>query len=320
MNFLKAMRNLLSTPSEKGGRPFYHISQEYRVSFSAEIQNMAADARSVLLVFPMPSSNEYQQVKSDILFSPEGCFRAADSLYNNRYAWWRLRIAGRETLAIRETFEITVKPRDYGLPKESLDDYARLSSPLYKRHRELNVFLNPEDARIQRIIKEIVGSEKNIGEVIFLLNEYVASRLVYGNPIIGLYPFSAALEKEKVDCGGFDTLLVSLLMAAGIPARIVSGFFAGYKENLMHAWVEALLPDGNWFPLDPSMEKLSREGKTKKSGKIGFTGSDRVALSIGCDISLFIDGKDMRADILQNPIIFADGKEKDFLMKINFVT
>lgn len=318
MNFLKSMRNLFSAPSKTEGHPFYDISQEFRVSLSAEVQNTAADIRSILLIFPVPNSNEYQQIKSDILFSPEGCFRAADSLYNNRYAWWRLRIAGRETLAIRETFEITVKPLECGLTKGSLDDYARLSSRLYKRYREPNTFLNPADPRIQRIVHETIGSEKGIGAVLSLLNEYVVSRLVYGNPIIGLYPFSAALEKEKVDCGGFATILVSLLIAAGIPARIVSGFFAGYKENLMHAWVEALLPDGNWFPLDPSMEKLSREGKTKKSGRIGFVGSDRVAFSTGCDIPIFADGKEVRADILQNPIIIAEGYEKDFLIKTMF--
>lgn len=322
MPIFKSIRNAFEMASRKDSHLFYHATQTYQVSFSVEIKNNAADNRSFLGILPVPRSFEYQRLEGGVAFSPAGSFCAKDLVYNNEYAWWRVKIAGKSTAKVQENFSISVKPRR--VPCEAISgvasDYAKLDRALVEPFLKSNRLLNGDDPRIRKIAGDVVGGETHVAEIISRLNQYVISRLSYGNPIEDLYSYTDALEKNKVDCGGFDTFLVSLLNVAGVPARIVSGFFAGYDKNSMHAWVEALLPDGTWFPLDPSMEKLAKEGKTKKSGMLGFVGSDRIALSVGCDIPLVVDGKEICVDILQNPIVMPEDSKNDFSYAVSFNT
>ena len=71
----------------------------------------------------------------------------------------------------------------------------------------------------------------------------------------------------------------------------------------MHAWLAILLPDGKWIPADPSVEQLRRLGRSGKIGVLGEVGSDRVEMSVGCDLDLQINNAAIRTDLLQTPII-----------------
>jgi len=105
-------------------------------------------------------------------------------------------------------------------------------------------------------------------------NDFVIGYLTYGNPIDGLYSADEAREKRIVDCGGFDALMQDELKKSGIHSDIIAGF---WNSGKMHAWLEI---DGK-IPADPSVEYLKKYGKTKKSGRLGFVGSDRITFSIG---------------------------------------
>ena len=129
-------------------------------------------------------------------------------------------------------------------------------------------------------------------------NESVLGSLSYGNPIDGLYTADQAREQKIVDCGGFDTVLQDELQKRGVESRIVAGFWAGYEDNDMHAWLEI----GN-TPADPSMDYLRSRGRSKKSGGLGFVGSDRIAMSVGSFFDIEVGGKQYPVDILQNPIL-----------------
>ena len=319
---LKKIKSFFGMAGKKNGHFSYELPQKYAVSFSAEIKNNASEIRSCAVVLPIPFSGRYQGIRGDILCVHEGNFRGTDVVYNNKYVWWRVRVAPRSKAVFQENFNVLVKPFSVSLDSivGKCEEYAALERKFTDPYLRGNSFINGDDPKIRKIAEDVVGKEKRIIPIISCLNEYVISRLTYGNPLTGLYSVSDALTKDKVDCGGFAVLLGSLLIASGIPARIVSGFFAGYSENSMHAWLEAMAPDGTWIPLDPSMEKLSREGKTKKSGMRGFVGSDRIALSVGCDIPLTIDGKNVTVDILQNPVLFAEGSGADFSVNATFFT
>lgn len=133
---------------------------------------------------------------------------------------------------------------------------------------ERKVFVVPFSARV--MARRYRGS---IPQAIREANEFVMSYLTYGNPIDGLYTAEEAREKRVVDCGGFDALLQDELKKSGIASNIVAGF---WSDGKMHAWLEI----GN-IPADPSVELLRRQGRTRKSGQLGFVGSDRIAFSVG---------------------------------------
>jgi len=51
---------------------------------------------------------------------------------------------------------------------------------------------------------------------------------------------------------GYSGLLVGLLRGIQIPSRIIEGFLVlDYEELVPHFWVEVLLPEIGWIPMDP---------------------------------------------------------------------
>ncbi len=135
--------------------------------------------------------------------------------------------------------------------------------------------------------------------------DQTVAKLHYGAPIPGLYTLADVLTLPEVDCGGFSVYLISLLEAAHIPARLVAGFWAGYRQNDMHAWVEAKLPDGTWLPLDPSTDWLRQRRRTKKTGGFGQIGSDRIVTSVGSDHVIRYQDKNYPIGLLQVPMVLA---------------
>ena len=181
-----------------------------------------------------------------------------------------------------------------------------LSDYRVKLEQDDNKWISAKDKNIENIQKSIVKSEDNVMRVISTIYQYVLNTLTYGNPIEGLYSYKDALEKGRVDCGGFGTLLAALLGNAGIPNRLVVGFctVSDKSNNLsMHAWNEAYLPDGSVVPLYPSIEWKRKRGITNRCGGFGYVGSDRVIVSYGVNHRIKIDNKEYILPLLQHPII-----------------
>ena len=291
---------------------FYSQPRSYSVEYQVKITNLQSTDNKFYIILPLPLNTDYQSVTSQIIHNPKSLTIKSDSLYHNKYAIWQFRLVAQASQTLCEKFKITVKPRKNIFANNfSLADYPKNLNWLSP-----NRFLNSNDPRIQQLAKKIAGSEKNIFAIIKKLNAYVISNVKYANPITGLYSAKDALQKKEVDCGGFNALLASFCISLGIPSRIVSGFWAGYPSNKMHAWVEMQLPDGQWLPADPSIENLG----SKKSGQLGWLGSDRIAFSIGCDIPVEVNNRIIYLDILQNPIIISESSSESLDIKVNFIT
>jgi protein-glutamine gamma-glutamyltransferase len=69
-------------------------------------------------------------------------------------------------------------------------------------------------------------------------------------------------EQKAGYCEHFSSAFVVLMRAAGIPARVVTGYVGGYRNPLgnywqvrrsdAHAWAEIWLPDRGWVRMDPT--------------------------------------------------------------------
>ena len=193
---------------------------------------------------------------------------------------------------------------------------------LLKKYRFLLVpdrFVNGNDPRINKIIKEYGIQNTDIRTVFTRINNFILEYLTYGKPTEGLYPYSQAIEERTTDCGGFSTFMLSLLQSLKIPARLVVGFIINEnlvsrifshsnfyildsKFLLIHAWPEALLPNGTWFPFDPALEWKRAKGQTKRQGGFGYIPGDRLVVSYGQNFTVNYKTKSIRLDILQNPI------------------
>lgn len=272
------------------------MNQKYLVIFEAHVSNLAIKDNLIHLIMPFPLKKSYQKLVGKYSITPKGELRT-ESKFQNRYIYWTKTLKPKEEKAFELKFKVSVEPRN-----EPLKDNVNLSRFLKK-----DEFIDPK--RVLKIADDLTKETHDLDGKVKILNDYVVNNLQYGNPITGLYTTSDALNNDKVDCGGFDTLLASLYIAQKIPARIISGFFAN-ENNQMHAWIEVFLPSKGWIAADPSIEKLSKEGRSKKRAELGNIPADRIALSLGQAFKLGLGGKVLKLDILQNPNFVAQQGEK----------
>jgi len=230
---------------------------------------------------------------------------------------------GNRVVVLKNKSEINFTVKPFSL-KSSLNQKFFLSS--YKKTKipqiylKPNQFINGKDQKIKSIAKKILGQETSLLKVVKRLYDFTLAYLIYGKPINGLYSYSQALNEKITDCGGFSTFLASLLQSQNIPSRLVVGFIIkkniikylliklqltsyGLQDLFMHAWLEVLLPDGSFFPLDPSIEWKRKKGKTQRQGGFGFIPADRLVTSYGCDFELKVYEEVHKIDLLQKPII-----------------
>ena len=298
---------------------FYNHPQTYKVNYRVEVFNNSDFKKEFFLVLPIPSNTKYQGILDSVSFFPQIDGKGEDLKYGNKYVFWKMNLKVQESFVVQENFSIKVKPRSKILEKGlKLQDYEdETKNQIYK---EKNSFLNLENDDIQDLADEIVRDEDRIDEILQKINNYLIANFKYGDPIPGLYSAKDGLSRKCIDCGGFSSLFVSLCILRGIPARILSGFWAGYKNNTMHAWPEILLPNEKWMPVDPAVEYLYRHEKTLKFGSLDNLdniGSDRIVFSQGCDIPIILDNKEFRVPILQTPFIYPkEGLE----IKVDFLT
>jgi hypothetical protein len=278
-------------------------------SWDIEIFNDSSEFSQGELFLPLPLNLPSQKIIQEPVFTPAADKTAVEKMYGNHYISWKVSLKPGEKKSFLCQFQAEISPVQF-LPRHKffLSDYAPVK---FKNAIWLsaNCFLQPENPEIQKIAREIAGIEKDVLSIIKKLNAYVANHLKYGQSILGLYSAMDFLKKETVDCGGFASFLASLCISLGIPARIVSGFWAGYDNNAMHVWAEIQLPDGSWIPADPTVESLRDWGRTRKTGALGFIGSDRIIFSYGCDLEIETPSRKIKIDILQNP--FYKGTRED---------
>jgi len=256
-----------------------------------------------LLILGIPQTNHYQEIKN--LSFP---FEFQKELWGNKIAILR----NSKDEKIRISFYYRPCFLKMKLPDFTLDDYSSQLLSKYVFLFKPNRFINGYSLKIKKIARNWL-KEKNLKKIIISVNNYVKNNLTYGNPIWGLYSFSQALKIKKVDCGGFSTLAVSLFQALKIPSRLVVGFLLrkisplnlifplSFASFQMHAWLEVLLPNGVWFPLDPALEWRQERGLTRRKGGLGFISADRLVTSFGCDFKIKIKDKIYQMDLLQYP-------------------
>lgn len=226
-----------------------------------------------LVIFSLPQTNHYQTIQN------QACIPAADQLIKDK---WKNCVG---VFSLKNNKKIQIK----------FKSSSRVYSPKI-------------DKRFSAVL-EIIRKEYC----------HTLDYLTYGNPVEGLHSYKQALDEKITDCGGFSTYLAWRLELKDISSRLVVGFLI--KENLysklfsnfgffslnfeflsMHAWLEVLLPNKIWMPLDPSIEWRRSKGLTKRGGGFGIIPADRLVTSFGQDFKIKMHDRIYRIDLLQNPV------------------
>lgn len=155
-------------------------------------------------------------------------------------------------------------------------------------------YLNLPPRLSQRMIAlgtSIAGVGKTDAEKTAFLGDFFrAGRFTYatsGLPV-GEQPLDAFLfEKKKGNCEFFASSYAVLLRLAGVPARLVGGYYGGdynelggyyvVTEDMAHVWVEAYLSGRGWVTIDPSRWAINFSG-SGETGQRGFIRTITMAL------------------------------------------
>ena len=170
-------------------------------------------------------------------------------------------------------------------PRVALSITVAEARQLYRREKlKLFEFLAPsaainEGAEVKSLAQTLFKSGAPLGEALLQLNSWIKKSFRYaaGSTQIDT-PVEVALKQRAGVCQDFAQVMIALLRAAEIPARYVTGYIEtenqrkaaeskrapaliGASES--HAWVEAYLPGGFWWPLDPTNDCVAGERHVK---------------------------------------------------------
>jgi transglutaminase-like putative cysteine protease len=133
--------------------------------------------------------------------------------------------------------------------------------------RERYLALPSIPRRVRDLAAQLTQGDRSAFDRVVAINRYLVERYRYnlqapslpaGDDAVDYFLF----ESRQGSCETFASAMVIMLRAAGIPARLVTGYTSG-SYNLLtgyyevrnsdaHAWVEAFIPRAGWIEFEPT--------------------------------------------------------------------
>lgn len=234
-----------------------------------EFRNYGPGAVEQLNVFiALPENHPNQKLVISPRFSPSK-FDLTKDRWDLPVAHFKLtnfELAKRNRITMNVTAELSdvrwfVFPDKVGslndIPKEIKKTYL-VDEDKYRIH----------DKRIQKAVKEAVGSETNPYWMMRAIHKYIRDRLHY--ELSGGWNVAPrVLERGNGSCSEYTFLFISMCRAAGIPARYVGSVVIRGEEastdDVFHRWSQVYLPNYGWIHVDPQGGDKSTPAKVAES-------------------------------------------------------
>jgi transglutaminase-like putative cysteine protease len=161
---------------------------------------------------------------------------------------------------------------EYGLPITSRQQFTMKSDPSLKYHGDLDhdqrkrlLHLPEGNVQSKQLALKWLAESDSEAEFVQKVLAYFNQSFSYSlqPPLLGRNSVDEFLFDTQIGfCGHFSSAAALLLRAAGIPARVVTGYQGGdlnpYENYIVvrqydaHAWVEAWLDGRGWVRIDPT--------------------------------------------------------------------
>jgi|GEM_PF-487142 len=145
--------------------------------------------------------------------------------------------------------------------------------------------LPAQNSRFVTLAKRIVGQETQVHPAAFAIRKYVYQTMRPNAGIGVLRDAGEVLDSKEGVCRDYAVLTVTLLRAAGIPARLASGIVTWDGTFYYHAWAEAY--DGrHWIGIDSTSDDNQISAAHVKLGEgnveqaFSFTFLDKAKISV----------------------------------------
>lgn len=114
----------------------------------------------------------------------------------------------------------------------------------------------------------IYKEDKPVFDFLYELNQYVSNLLAFSADHTDVYTTAnEVLKLKKGVCQDYAHVFLAMARKNGIPCRYVSGYLNQglhlHGDSVMHAWVEAYIPQAGWHGFDPTNNLIANENHIK---------------------------------------------------------
>lgn len=214
------------------------------------VMEVGASSQDVSIDMPLPIDNDRQRITQE----KQNAGGLQYSINRNREArWFGRNLDG--TYRITYSFFAKTDAKEYAvLPGLGIrSNYP----PAMRIYLESSERIQARDPEIVSKARELMPEGMPLADALKNTFEYVYKGLKYEN-VRGPTDAVSALRLGEASCNGKNRLLVALLRARGIPARVCKGLILqNTQKRTSHAWTEVLVGD-KWVPFCPTSGSYAR--------------------------------------------------------------
>ena len=150
---------------------------------------------------------------------------------------------------------------------------------------EPSLYIQSQHPELRALSAEIAGEERDALTVARRLLQWVYDNMTPANTNVRFKSALEVLGDMRGTCSEYTVLYAALCRAAGLPARIASGFAASPDgELVLHVWPEVFL--GEWVGVDPSWNAFPVGAAHVKTGSGLLTPADIARMNLPLQLIL----------------------------------
>ncbi|HKK18255.1 MAG TPA: transglutaminase family protein [Opitutales bacterium] len=244
----------------------------FKVSHSTEYLYEGAASESFAELRVWPQSNDAQRViRRSLHIEPDTTVDHYVDYFGNSVEFFSVP-SRHNKLVVRAEAEVETFKVD---PPDSVLDTAVGEARQIYNSTMYQVFEYLQPSRLvpldqhARIRKRFFPQAASLRETLLGLNAWIYKSFEYRSGVTDVStPISEVVRRRRGVCQDFANLMLAILRSNGIPARYVSGYIEAFDPDsggkmtgaaASHAWVEACLPGGIWWGLDPTNNQAAGE-------------------------------------------------------------
>jgi hypothetical protein len=286
-------------------------SRTIEFAYMVEVNNIPADAENVSVLIPVPQTDGHQIISDIEIDSPYPYVYLTDNEYGNKIIRIDLDVESvGESFDAKMTF--LANRKNYSALDGSQKESDIPSEPMRTRLLSPDILIPLNGVILEEKEKVVKDGMTDLEKARAIYDDIVAT-MTYDKSGVGWGRGDAvyACDARAGNCTDFHSLFIGMARASGIPARFVMGFplpedkeegsITGY-----HCWAEFYTDELGWVPVDASEASKNPE---KTEFFFGSLDENRVAFTIGRDITLEIEGLSDPLNYLIYPVVMVDGRE-----------
>jgi len=262
-----------------------------KITLHWEIINSGpGDIGEVDVYFAIPKDLPSQRLLKEIEFIPQPNDILRDK-YGQKVAYYKLKdIYPMEHHSIKAMIEAELSSVNYFILPSKVKSLKEIPRDIKRDYLNDNERFRIRDPFLQKSLKEAIGDEDNPYWIARKVLNYVADKIEYER--IGGWDIAPeVLKRGKGSCSEYAYVYISMMRAAGIPARFVGSVVErgdrASLDRVFHRWVEIYLPGYEWVPVDPGVAHSPH--LRRRALAIGHRSNNYLITTIGGGDSEYLD-------------------------------